>query len=711
MESNQQIELAELQKKDHFGSRILAQMVRWFKSLQRLALLPMMTSLQLALTSFDSCTCTRGTFSFEQPDNKSRGRPVRSHSDWGEGWHGFEDPWDWTFPNRVDFQRARSLGSLLRSPSRNWKLKTTLFFWAPASRPMPRGGQKMLLMISMSWLSFSTTLIAYLWDIELSCDLSEVRSFQSSHSILNSTRGPVWLLKHLRQELWKPFGASDPCGDLHLCFSVSLVTLWIFIHNLPLLELLFVTLCRGAMRIQPFTNFGKRFCSVVRWFLMDLLTCSLKQLVFLVWPLSLHSSCLGLSFHLRLFWTLPLVGLKALLRRAAAQALFTEALSSSRKDFVAGDSGVLDFDLAPPGPRRIKPWYQRLNAVDESMVLGPMAGALPTADRLYQAGGTSSPNCRSCGKVKEDMNHLVKCEAVWNDIGKPARVFEDEACLATHGILEVPTTLLQAMRQQNPLPELHNTGCMDFQSFWIDGSIYNGDHSFSRTLGLSIINEDGEVTLQGVLVTCGRTVSRLNFLLCGWCFKFILALWELVLIVGLWCVFGNVFKYNQSMMFWLIKIFGVTLFSGLVLGQILDFALSGFDLIKLILTWIVPRGINYRITGRMWLPNKRQLNFSHSTLKLLLLGEPMSTSIEFGLWNFLRGFKFSMILLKVGQVTTLYLLVLIVNNLRVRDLSNGTGMNRRFLLAGLWTRLLFLCPSIGNLVKKVGNWDFDSFKP
>ena len=189
-------------------------------------------------------------------------------------------------------------------------------------------------------------------------------------------------------------------------------------------------------------------------------------------------------------------GLKALLRRAAAQALFTEALSSSRKDFVAGDSGVLDFDLAPPGPRRIKPWYQRLNAVDESMVLGPMAGALPTADRLYQAGGTSSPNCRFCGKVKEDINHLVKCEAVWNDIGKPARVFEDQPCFATHGILEVPTTLLQAMRQQNPLPELHNTGCMDFQSFWIDGSIYNGDHSFSRTLGLSIINEDGEVTLQ-----------------------------------------------------------------------------------------------------------------------------------------------------------------------------------------------------------------------
>lgn len=91
-------------------------------------------------------------------------------------------------------------------------------------------------------------------------------------------------------------------------------------------------------------------------------------------------------------------GLKALLRRAAAQALFTEALSSSRKNFVAGDSGVLDFDLAPPGPRRIKPWYQRLNAVDESMVLGPMAGALPTADRLYQAGGTSSPNCRFCGE-------------------------------------------------------------------------------------------------------------------------------------------------------------------------------------------------------------------------------------------------------------------------------------------------------------------------
>eukprot|EP00434_Breviolum_minutum_P042550 symbB.v1.2.037877.t1/scaffold5720.1/size24240/1 len=66
---------------DLVSLRILAQMVRWFKSLQRLALLPMMTSLQLALTSFDSCNCTRGTFSFEQPDNKSRGRPVRSHSD------------------------------------------------------------------------------------------------------------------------------------------------------------------------------------------------------------------------------------------------------------------------------------------------------------------------------------------------------------------------------------------------------------------------------------------------------------------------------------------------------------------------------------------------------------------------------------------------------------------------------------------------------
>ena len=77
-----------IQVRSHFGSRILAQMVPWFKSLQRLALLPMMTSLQPALTSFDSCNCTRGTFSFEQPDNRSRGGRVRSHSDWGQDWFG-----------------------------------------------------------------------------------------------------------------------------------------------------------------------------------------------------------------------------------------------------------------------------------------------------------------------------------------------------------------------------------------------------------------------------------------------------------------------------------------------------------------------------------------------------------------------------------------------------------------------------------------------
>ena len=217
-------------------------------------------------------------------------------------------------------------------------------------------------------------------------------------------------------------------------------------------------------------------------------------------------------------------GLKALLRRAAAQALFTEALSSSRKDFVAGDSGVLDFDLAPPGPRRIKPWYQRLNAVDESMVLGPIAGALPTADRLYQAGGTSSPNCRFCGKVKEDINHLVKCEAVWNDIGKPARVFEDQPCFATHGILEVPTTLLQAMRQQNPLPELHLLGVWTLRVFGLTVPstmviIVFREHLVSQ-LSMRMVKSP----FNGVLVTCGRTVSRLNFLLCGWCFKFILAL-------------------------------------------------------------------------------------------------------------------------------------------------------------------------------------------
>ena len=41
---------------------------------------------------------------------------------------------------------------------------------------------------------------------------------------------------------------------------------------------------------------------------------------------------------------------------------------------------------------------------------------------------------------------------------------------------------------------------MDFQQFWIDGSIYKGDsgrsYFFFRILGLSIINEAGDVILQ-----------------------------------------------------------------------------------------------------------------------------------------------------------------------------------------------------------------------
>lgn len=75
-----------------------------------------------------------------------------------------------------------------------------------------------------------------------------LRSFQQGLlSILSLTLGPLCRLMYLRPGFWKLFGVLDPCGDLRLCFLVSLVTL----HLQSAIA--GVTICNIAQRSSPFT--------------------------------------------------------------------------------------------------------------------------------------------------------------------------------------------------------------------------------------------------------------------------------------------------------------------------------------------------------------------------------------------------------------------------------------------------------------------------
>ena len=187
--------------------------------------------------------------------------------------------------------------------------------------------------------------------------------------------------------------------------------------------------------------------------------------------------------------------LRRLLRVAASQAAFSATLGLGRKDFDSSASGVLDVDVSCQSRSRLdgKPWYQSPFLLDWSVFLGPLTGATPTADRLYQAGCANTPQCRFCGQEKEDVWHLVgRCQRVVDAIGAPGDPFVEQWNFKAHGIFEIPRSLLQAAFQARwPDPIAQPLHSEDIQ-LWTDGSVLDGHHFFSRTLACAVISCSGE---------------------------------------------------------------------------------------------------------------------------------------------------------------------------------------------------------------------------
>lgn len=102
------------------------------------------------------------------------------------------------------------------------------------------------------------------------------------------------------------------------------------------------------------------------------------------------------------------------------------------------------------------------------------------------------PACRFCGYEKETIGHLSsECSIVSSKIGaKPWD--DDQPHLASHGLFEVPQWLLDIAKRP-PVLTLPNF-CIDCNSvtyLWIDGSVYNGNHMFSKALGAAIVDQTG----------------------------------------------------------------------------------------------------------------------------------------------------------------------------------------------------------------------------
>ena len=184
--------------------------------------------------------------------------------------------------------------------------------------------------------------------------------------------------------------------------------------------------------------------------------------------------------------------LRRFLRFVVVQQLFANALNCNRKDLLTKGTNILDIDLLPLGPRNGKPWFLRKWKLDETIAIGPSVGACPTADRLYQAKLCDSPACRFCGFEKETIGHLTsECPVIVSKLGvKPWD--SDQPHLASHGLFEVPSWLLNIAKQP---PEMSlPTFCIDSDDttyLWIDGSVYNGNHLFSKALGASIVDQTG----------------------------------------------------------------------------------------------------------------------------------------------------------------------------------------------------------------------------
>lgn len=191
--------------------------------------------------------------------------------------------------------------------------------------------------------------------------------------------------------------------------------------------------------------------------------------------------------------------MKRICRIASSQCLFSTALQSHRQDLLKGGSGILDSEMAPPGSTHV-PW-RSVMGYEEALVPGFLTGASPTGNRLVHAGTATSSTCRFCGQEKETIRHLTEsCSGIHSILGKPLMALPEQPNLASHGIFEVPTCLLQTNLEDwsgEEVPQWDGTN--PGKIIWGDGSIVNPDHFYSKTMGFAIADEEGNVLFKHAL--------------------------------------------------------------------------------------------------------------------------------------------------------------------------------------------------------------------
>lgn len=184
--------------------------------------------------------------------------------------------------------------------------------------------------------------------------------------------------------------------------------------------------------------------------------------------------------------------LRKVLSVAATQTLYNQAIrSSTRHDLSNEGSGVLDSQVAPPWVAP-EPW-RRMTGYDDAIIAGPMCGACPTADRLYRSALLSSPKCRWCGEPKEDIRHLTSaCKGVCAKLGSPGKVFHDQPNLYSHGHFEVPRYIIDCWANATG-PSSCQKEIFNFHPVTLfgDGSVYNADHFWTKTLGFAVVDMYG----------------------------------------------------------------------------------------------------------------------------------------------------------------------------------------------------------------------------
>eukprot|EP00438_Fugacium_kawagutii_P011841 Skav236783 [mRNA] locus=scaffold1361:206693:207790:- [translate_table: standard] len=188
--------------------------------------------------------------------------------------------------------------------------------------------------------------------------------------------------------------------------------------------------------------------------------------------------------------------LARLCRFASAQALYSSAMLRSRVGFSHHGTGVVDVDLLP-SRAGAQPW-KVFGSYDEAIEPSVVAGATPTADRLYKAGMLESPKCRWCGADKETIQHLTTdCAGMFQVLGNPGDVFPNQPNFRSHGILEASQSLLDSCKREQYIADLPSV-MIQLEPNWLWGgaSTRNGDHLLSKTAGFSIINASGGPILQ-----------------------------------------------------------------------------------------------------------------------------------------------------------------------------------------------------------------------